>query len=164
MRHDGSNLGRIAGQGFPAKIDAGCKYQTLVSELASVGEGNRLRRRIDGGGRGKFQSDAGCRHAIVAEILQLEIAQTRNRRIAHWARRKNAIGLDQAHREARIGLLERTSASCTSESAPNDDNVRIALLRDCGYRKNGGRSRHRSSKDVASGYAIFFHMRIYESW
>src|SRR6185295_6348235 len=162
MRHKGSGGGRIARESVPAKIDARCEYQALVTELAPICEGNGLRRGIDGRSSNEFRADTCCRNVIVAKILKLEIAQARNCRIAHWACRESAISLDEGHSHARIRALERASTGCPAESTTHNDNARIAVLCDRRHWKNGGRGRHCSPDEVAPRYAILFHMRM--SW
>jgi hypothetical protein len=98
-----------------------------------------------GGCGDEFHAHTGCRDVIVAKILQLELAQPGDCRIAQRTRREGTVGLDEAHSQARVRALERTSTGCSAESAAHDDNARVAVLRHGRHRKNGGRSRHCSS-------------------
>ena len=114
-------------------------------------------------GRGaEIHANTSRRNVIVAEVLQLEITQAGNCRVTKRARRKGAISLDERHRQAWVGALERTRAGCTAKSTAHHDHARIAVLGDGGHWENGGRSRHCSSDEVASSYAILSHRRI--SW
>ena len=136
----------IARQGIEPQVDARRKHQPVVGKRCSVGEANGSCLRIDLGGGLRDHGHAAGGNLFIAELLRLDIAQSRDHLVAERTGGESPVRFDERHLQFGIDLSQGARATGAAKAAADDDHAGAGLR----IRRAGERKRRRCRREAAN--------------